>query len=54
MDEEKAFVSSDTHIITAEGKEIPISVSTSLLKDSGGETSWAGWRCSEIIPWWKP
>ena len=36
MDEEKAFVSSDTHIITAEGKEVPISVSTSLLQDSEG------------------
>ena len=36
MNEEKAFVSSDTHIITAEGKEVPISVSTSLLQDSEG------------------
>lgn len=36
MEEERAFVSSDTHIITAEGNEIPISVSTSLLKDGEG------------------
>jgi PAS domain S-box-containing protein len=36
MKEGKSFVSSSTHIITNEQKRIPISVSTSLLRDDDG------------------
>jgi PAS domain S-box-containing protein len=36
MQEGKSFVSSSTYIITSEKKRIPITVSTSLLKDSRG------------------
>jgi len=37
MEEEKSFVASSTTIINSEKKEIPISVSTSLLKNEKGE-----------------
>ncbi|SLM32592.1 PAS modulated sigma54 specific transcriptional regulator, Fis family [Desulfamplus magnetovallimortis] len=38
MKEGKPFVNSDTHIVSSEGEKIPVTVSTSVLKDSNGNS----------------
>ncbi|MCK5100038.1 MAG: PAS domain-containing protein, partial [Desulfobacteraceae bacterium] len=37
MEQEKSFVSTSTYIVNADQKQIPVTVSTSLLQDEKGE-----------------
>jgi hypothetical protein len=47
MQENRPFVSTSAYIVNRDKKQIPISVSTSLLKDANGQSS-AAWKSSGI------